>query len=96
MGEIIAFHLQAAGWLLGLVLLLFLALTSYITATWVIEAMAACNGILSVERSCQLHRGRDKDDEDEEEEDVQPYSMFDDDDENEDTEYLVRCEIGPA
>ena len=46
---------QAAGWLLGVLLLLFLALTSYVTATWIIETMAACNGINTVEETRRIH-----------------------------------------
>ena len=39
----------AAGWAAGTVLLLVLALASYITATWVVEAMAACNAIIRIQ-----------------------------------------------
>ena len=52
--------LQAAGWLVGIVLLSFLALTSYMTATWVIETMAACNGILTLEESRRIHGVQEK------------------------------------
>ena len=46
---------QAAGWVVGIILLLFLALTSYITATWVLETMAACNGINAVQETRRIH-----------------------------------------
>ena len=39
-----------AGWLLGLVLLIVLALLSYMTATYVIEAMANANAYGSIKR----------------------------------------------
>jgi hypothetical protein len=48
-----------AGWLLATLLILVLALTSYMTASWVIEAMAACNGLLLLqERTLQHQIGR--------------------------------------
>ena len=39
-----------AGWLLGLVLLIVLAMLSYMTATYVIEAMATANAYASIKR----------------------------------------------
>jgi hypothetical protein len=45
-----------AGWLLASLLILILALTSYMTASWVIEAMAACNGLLLLEERTHHHR----------------------------------------
>jgi len=47
---------EQAGWLLGTLLLLLLALVSLVTAGWVVESMAACNGILAVEQSINDHR----------------------------------------
>ena len=38
-----------AGWASATVLLLVLALLSYITASWVVETMAACNAILNIQ-----------------------------------------------
>ena len=49
-----AFH--DAGWLLGSALLLLLAAVSLVTAGWVVEAMAACNGILSCDQSINNHQ----------------------------------------
>jgi hypothetical protein len=50
-----------AGWLLATLLLLLLGLTSYMTASWVLEAMAACNALLIVEERAQQHRiGRER------------------------------------
>ncbi|XP_072168071.1 transmembrane protein 104-like [Diadema setosum] len=40
----------AAGWLLSMIIITILALVSYITATFVIEAMAAANGIIKYRR----------------------------------------------
>ncbi len=37
-------------------MLLLLAVTSYMTASWVVEAMAACNALLTVEERAQQHR----------------------------------------
>jgi amino acid permease len=47
---------QSAGWLLGTGLLLVLAAVSYVTAGWVVESMAACNGILAVQQSVEDHK----------------------------------------
>ena len=38
-----------AGWASATVLLLLLALLSYITASWVVETMAACNAIITIQ-----------------------------------------------
>lgn len=38
--------LAKAGWLLGLVVIIFLAFMSYITVTFVIETMACANAII--------------------------------------------------
>ena len=39
----------AAGWAAGALLLVVLAALSYITASWVVEAMAACNAIIRIQ-----------------------------------------------
>ena len=40
---------SSAGWAAGTVLLVVLAIFSYITATWVVESMSACNAILEIQ-----------------------------------------------
>ncbi|XP_023322274.1 transmembrane protein 104 homolog [Eurytemora carolleeae] len=80
---------QAAGWLVGIILLLFLALTSYITATWVLETMAACNGINAVQETRRIH-SVNKDGEDDDEEKEQNY--FEDEDYS-DQGCLVRTDL---
>ena len=40
---------SSAGWAAGSVLLLILAIFSFITATWVVESMAACNAIQRIQ-----------------------------------------------
>jgi len=79
--------LAQAGWLLGSGLLVVLGITSYLTATWVVEAMAACNGILSCDQSINNHQ-LDK----EEEEEPEP-NFFEAPDETDDQAYLVRSDL---
>jgi len=80
----------SAGWLVASVLLLVLALTSYITATWVIECIAACNGIISVEESCRIHQvNQDLDDDKDDKNRVDSDGDTDEDDRT----YLVKNDL---
>ena len=79
-----------AGWGLGTGLLLLLALFSYITATFVVESMAACNGIKNIEQSIDTQRI----DEDmkEESEGKDPPNFFEEPD-TDDNAYLVKNDM---
>ena len=48
-----------AGWASATVLLLLLALLSYITASWVVETMAACNAIITIQDRLHSQQIRD-------------------------------------
>ena len=92
-----AFH--DAGWLLGSALLLLLAAVSLVTAGWVVEAMAACNGILTVHQvpppapilqSISDHKiSSDLSEEPREEE----RTYFDEESEQGDATYLVKTDL---
>ena len=90
---------QEAGWLLGSVLLLVLAAVSLVTAGWVVESMAACNGILTVHQvpppaptlqSISDHKiSSDLSEEPREEE----RNYFDEESEQGDATYLVKTDL---
>ena len=79
-----------AGWASATVLLLLLAVLSYITASWVVETMAACNAIVSLQNRLDIqHLGRDEVDGDSE----QSEPNFFEEPESEDGAYLVRNDM---
>lgn len=70
----------------------FLAATSYTTATWVIEAIAACNGIIDVEESCRIHRVQlEEQDQDQDQGQEQDKTFFDEN--ADDRQFLVRDDL---
>jgi len=80
-----------AGWGLGTGLLVLLAVFSYITASFVVESMAACNGIKNTEQSINSHK-IEEDMNDKEEEDKRPRNFFEEPDDD-DSAYLVRNDM---
>jgi len=80
-----------AGWGLGTGLLVLLAVFSYITASFVVESMAACNGIKNTEQSINSHK-IDEDMNDKEEEDKRSRNFFEEPDDD-DSAYLVRNDM---
>ena len=81
----------SAGWGLGTGLLLLLATFSYLTASFVIESMAACNGILNIEQSINSHK-IDQDMNDQNEEDKTAPNFFEEPDDD-DGAYLVKTDL---
>lgn len=79
-----------AGWSAASVLLIMLAILSFITATWVIEGMAACNAIIHIENSIKSHRIENE--EEKENQQAQDSNYFEEPDENDKT-YLVRSDL---
>ena len=77
-----------AGWSAASVLLIVLAMLSYVTATWVIETMAACNAIIHIEKSITSHQIE----EDMENKKVPESHYFEEPDES-DQSYLVRNDL---
>jgi len=80
-----------AGWGLGTGLLVLLAIFSYITASFVVESMAACNGIKNIEQSVNSHK-IDKDMTEQEDEDRRPPNFFEEP-EDHDSAYLVKNDL---
>ena len=80
-----------AGWGLGTGLLVLLAIFSYITATFVVESMAACNGIKTIEQSVNSHK-IDQDLTEQEEEHKRPQNFFEEPDDS-DSAYLVKNDL---
>jgi len=80
-----------AGWGLGTGLLVVLAIFSYITATFVVESMAACNGIKNIEQSVNSHK-IDQDLTEQEEEHKRPQNFFEEPDDS-DSAYLVKNDL---
>ena len=79
-----------AGWASATVLLLLLALLSYITASWVVETMAACNAIITVQSRLDIQQlSRDEVDGDS----PQPEPNFFEEPESDDGAYLVRNDM---
>jgi len=81
----------SAGWALGTGLLVVLAMFSYLTASYVVESMAACNGIKNIELSITSHKiEQDMNDQDEENKTAQNFFEEPDDD---DRNYLVKTDM---
>jgi len=82
---------EQAGWLLGTLLLLLLALVSLTTAGWVVESMAACNGILAVQQSISDHQIAEDLSEERKEEERNYFEESES--EHGDKSYLVRTDL---
>ena len=80
-----------AGWASATVLLLVLALLSYITASWVVETMAACNAILNIQT--RLDSQQISQDEIDGDSQQQPEPNYFEEPDSDDGAYLVRNDM---
>merc|ERR1711874_674596 len=80
-----------AGWASATVLLLVLALLSYITASWVVETMAACNAILNIQN--RLDSQQISQDEIDGDSQQQPEPNYFEEPDSDDGAYLVRNDM---